>query len=299
MRTIPGLEALHADAREIIRRQSDRKDGPLLKDSDNNIGNSVEPVASAQTTLIPETNPPRVLNLGGSSEVGQMMTVVITANLKPVPSTVFEVPTAITAVVEFGNGGVFTRAEVDVPVGPINFSAVKTNESADGGTVVRVPAGALRVYARNDAHLIVPTVLGFAFPGTNPPVTAVNVAPVLVKAFTGYYSHGALHPPHKTLHLTKNPTVLPFIPFDIPAFAYPIPAFAKRFRLLRTSAGNPDPAVTGTVYDSNGNALMKFSVAGGAPFNMIDLPGTANRIGISTVIPAGTGYCAFDHEIGL
>ena len=68
----------------------------------------------------------------------------------------------ITGLVEFGNGGRFTRVEFDVPLGPYlgTFQgAAVASEPQDGGVIVTVPTGVLRAYARYD-NLLVQPILG-------------------------------------------------------------------------------------------------------------------------------------------
>jgi hypothetical protein len=173
----------------------------LLMDEEQNIGNSVillpqaasyppgyasnpaPPVLPLIGTVIPQTNPERILNLNaGGSAVGQTMTVAISATrlLQGLQNPYPGFPGPITGIVEFGNGGRFTRVEFDVPIGP--FAGLFTSASSaiqpqDGVVIITVPAGALRVYARYDNLLIAPLL------GTDPPIsqaqwTTLNGIPV-------------------------------------------------------------------------------------------------------------------------
>ena len=145
---------------------------PLLKNADQNIGNStiLYPQAGTVGVVIPTTNPPRLLNLTGGSAVGQTVSVVMTVsrilqgNDNPNPGF----PGPITGIIEFGNGGRFTKIEFDLTVGPFAGSineASSAVEPQDGVTIVTVPTGVLRVYARYDNLLLAPLI------GTNPPIS--------------------------------------------------------------------------------------------------------------------------------
>ncbi len=162
---------------------------PLLFDEEQNIGNSVILLPQAASyppgyesdpapavlphvgTVIPQTNPERILNLNaGGSAVGQTMTVVMTATrlLEGAQNPNPGLPGPITGIVEFGNGGRFTRVEFDVPVGPFAGGFVAASSAIqplDGVVEITIPAGALRVYARYDNRLIAPLL------GTDPPLS--------------------------------------------------------------------------------------------------------------------------------
>ncbi len=174
---------------------------PLLKDAEQNIGNSIilrpqaasyppgyeiaiaPPVLPNVGTVIPQTNPERILNLNaGGSASGQTMTVAMSATriLQGTDNPYPGFPGPITGVVEFGNGGRFTKVEFDIPVGPFagQFTAASSAiQPQDGVVIITIPAGALRVYARYDNRLIAPLL------GTDPPIsqaqwTTLNGIPV-------------------------------------------------------------------------------------------------------------------------
>src|SRR5271157_1896161 len=147
----------------------------LLDNAEQNIGNSVVlqpqvgpggPLVPSLTT-IPETNPARILDLSGPSEKGQTTTVVMTAArilgaANPNPG----LPGPITGIIEFGNGGRFSRIEFDIPIGPFAGSLTMASsavEPQDGCAIVTVPTSVLRAYARYDNLLIAP-VLGTGSP---------------------------------------------------------------------------------------------------------------------------------------
>jgi hypothetical protein len=89
--------------------------------ADNNIGISVllypQPVAPGVTdwgTTIPQMDPRRLLLLTGPSRRGQTTTVALTASRVVGPDNPSPgIPGPITGMIEIGNGGQFTRVEVD------------------------------------------------------------------------------------------------------------------------------------------------------------------------------------------
>jgi len=193
--------------------------------ADQNIGNGVivRPQAGP-ATVIPQTNPDRILMLSGPSGAGQTTSVVLTVSRivgdsNPDPGF----PGPLTGVIEFGNGGRDTKIEIDLAVGPFAGTlnqASNAIEPQDGITIVTLPTGVLRVYARYDNLLLAP-VLGTGgqshaqwsrsdprwnnvpIVGPGGPITLANPAqpqppnpstivvpsePVLVKAMAAYYA---------------------------------------------------------------------------------------------------------------
>jgi hypothetical protein len=163
---------------------------PLLMNAEQNIGNStiLFPQPGSVGTVVPQTNPERLLNLSGGSAVGQTVTVVMTASRivrgsnNPNPGF----PGPITGIIEYGNGGRFTRIEFDVPVGPFAgpfTEALPSIEPQDGAIFVTVPTGVLRVYARYDNLLLAPLL------GTNLPLYPQPMSQV---EFTNFINHSAI-----------------------------------------------------------------------------------------------------------
>jgi hypothetical protein len=189
--------------------------------AEQNIGNgTVLQPQPGGATVIPQTNPERILMLSGPSSAGQTTSVALTASRivgQANPNPGF--PGPITGVIEFGNGSQFTRVEVDIPIGPFAgaFQAASPAiQPEDGGIIITVPTGVLRVYARYDNNLIQPMLQNtvgqpiqslsqyykrpfFIGPGcpaalgsgtvlpnqAAPPIVA---EPVLVKAMAAYFS---------------------------------------------------------------------------------------------------------------
>ncbi len=161
-------------------RNTIAEETPLLKDAEQNIGNSeiIQPQPGTSGTTIPQTNPQRIIELSGGSAAGQTTTVTMTATRiigasNPNPGF----PGPVTGIIEFGNGGRFTRVEFDIPVGPF-FGAINeaTNavEPQDGMVMVTVPTSTIRAYARYDNLLVAPVL------GTNPPMSLAQYSGVPV-----------------------------------------------------------------------------------------------------------------------
>jgi len=250
---------------------------PLLMNAEQNIGNStiLEPQPGSIGTVVPQTNPERLLNLSGGSAVGQTVTVVMTASRivrgQTNPNPGF--PGPITGIIEYGNGGRFTRIEFDVPVGPFAgpfTEALSAIEPQDGAVFVTVPTGVLRVYARYDNLLLVPIL------GTNPPMSQVEYTnfilsasnpvvgsggpllvtppsgpnivippePVLVKAMVSYFTKTRSRV-YKTLNCYLSPETTPPVSIQIgtPTAAtpagytgyafYALPTYVKNVKILR------------------------------------------------------------------
>jgi hypothetical protein len=160
-----------------INRTADKR--PLLEDAEQNIGNSATVLPqSGSATVIPQTNPARILDLAGGSAAGQTTTITMTVSRiigaeNPNPGF----PGPITGVIEFGNGGRFTRIEFDIPVGPFfgNINeASNAVEPQDGIVMVTVPTSTVRAYARYDNLLLAPVL------GTNPPMSHAQLSGVPV-----------------------------------------------------------------------------------------------------------------------
>ena len=286
--------------------------------ADQNIGNGVvvQPQMTG-ATVIPQTNPERILMLSGPSGTGQTTSIVLTASRivgleNPNPGY----PGPITAVIEFGNGGQFTRVEVDVPIGPFQgwtTQAAPATEPSDGGVIVTVPTGVLRVYARYDNALIQPQINtaglslaqsnGVAFVGPGGPVQLIKggstthytipAEPVRVKAMAAYYARRSAKA-YRTHYLyVTDQSMGSVVKISVDAAGFCIPAFAKTLKVLR----NPVSASFNLFLFDNVNHLMdEISVpAGTAP--VVPLIGTETIAIISVGAPVQ--QLAFCYEIGI
>jgi hypothetical protein len=286
----------------------------LLDNAEQNVGNSATlypqvgpggPLVDSGT-VIPQSNPSRILQLSGPSSKGQTTSIVMTVTRlvgaqNPKPGY----PGPITGIIEFGNGGRSTKVEFDIPVGPFIGSVLAADpasEPQDGGVIVTVPTGVLRAYARYDNLLIAPLLnqpapislaqlrgVSFIGPGgpvqrlpPNPPILA---EPVLAKAMAAYFSrHTSLV--YKTLYLYTNqvnsgpPLAIPVAsnpaidPATSPVF-YALPAFARSVKVIRM----PVTAALECTLSNGINVIDAFSIPSGAS-PTIPIIGHENVIGI-------------------
>lgn len=285
-----------------------RENAHLLDAGDTVIGNLISPLGlngswnGNQVILNPVPNPDRIIDLTAESKSGQMVTIALTAFCAPVaPSNAFPQSTFFpyiggpaTARIEFGNGAQYSAVEVDVPV-TINPATYNNPNfptsyqqggplSPEGGTLVTLPGGVLRVYGRNDSNLItpslqyagtgfgIPVIFGGPFNGTLniprgvgpwwngftdtsfPALTPDQTIPVPVsmKATVVYYTRptGVLNRNTKTIWIYNS---LPGNAANIetggggPAI-YMIPAFAKSVRVWRNET-DANGTINGPVCD--------------------------------------------------
>lgn len=286
----------------------------LLDGEEQNIGNSalVLPQAGLATT-IPQTNPPRLIQLTGPSTRGQTTSVVVTAARPPSsqnPNPGY--PGPITGVVEFGNGGRFTRVEFDVPVGPFVgdvLAALPASEPSDGGAIVTVPTGVLRVYTRYDNLLLAPLLnfngtialadvqgvvrVGPGGPVNFPaPIGTIPPEPVLTKAMAAYFSRHFARA-YKTLYCYVGdvsgggPPVQVRVSSNGPAGSepayYALPAFAQTLKILRMPLAGLDVFLHDGVH-----IVDQIAIAAGATAPTIPLVGHEHIVLIrSTALPPG------------
>lgn len=293
------LNNLRAEAIGASGKRSQSK-ARLLDDADMNIGNAVTvlPPLNAAVQTIPTQNPDRILNLDALSKTGQMVSIAFSASLTPGNGSPLVGP--ITGIVEFGNGAIFSRVEVDIPIGPYNLLAGGanglSNQPFDGGTILTLPGGVIRAYARHDGHFITLSTNG-STGGAVPVAATTAIVPVIVKAHAAYYVRAGVSSPRKTLYTgLANPNGL----------VYSIPAYAKRFRLLRDPRGGNNTAVwTAAFLDSaaaGGNVLVTavFDPAvlvSSIPF--VEVPGTANSILLTSAGGVTTTNIFLEFEIGF
>jgi hypothetical protein len=307
---------------------------PLLKNAEQNIGNSIElqPQAGKLGTVTPQPSSQRIIQLTGGSAVGQTTSIVLTATRiigpqNPVPG--FAGP--ITGIIEFGNGGRSTRAEIDIPFGPfagyIN-SVQNAVDPQDGGVIVSVPTGVLRVYARYDNLLLQPllneqsppfpapfTPISFAqqqgllvagpgsfFPGTHPAGTPPFPAePVLIKAMAAYFSrHFARAYKTQYCFISADGSTHPVAaaPAFTAPYTYVIPAFARTLRVLRAPIS---ASLVVSLIDGNFNQFDQITIPGGSSPT---IPIVGHEIAVQLLSATNTGadnvsFLALCYEIGI
>ena len=307
----------------MIGRSPDRREQKHMLDIDaeQNIGNSIaslQPQAGG-ATVIPQTNPERILMLSGPSSAGQTTSIALTASrIVPGPNNPSPgFPGPITGIIEFGNGGQFTRAEVDIPIGPFagQFNAAApATEPQDGGVIVTVPTGVLRIYARYDNQLIQPlmglpikslaqNVPGVVFIGPGGPVaTTPNPAqnipaePVQVKAMAAYFSR------HTSKVYKTNYLFVGDRSHGVPQSVAPngfwcIPPFARSVKILRFPSTVP---MSISLWDNMGHELEAFDIPSG-PSPIVPLIGTETVILLSPTDPLNNqvSLLAACYEIGI
>lgn len=161
-----------------------------------------------------------LLDLEGSSQLGQVVTVVFAAydpRNSPDGATLAAEPGCPVGIVRFGNGAGLAEVEIDIP----NPNSHANGQAyAAAGTAISVPAGNLRVLARDD---------GRVQPGTGQgSLVADNVAGgQLVSAHVVYGNRGSPGKVYRTLF------------FAITSFAagasvtLRVPAFARSVQFFR------------------------------------------------------------------
>ena len=299
----------------MIQRRQDPKH-LLDTEADQNIGNgSIIRPQEGTATVIPQNNPERILVLSGPSTAGQTTSIALTASRIVGPENPYPgFPGPITGIIEFGNGGQFTRVEVDIPIGPFVgtlTSPAPASEPQDGGVIVTVPTGVLRVYARYDNQLIQPILglpvkslaqsLGLPFIGPGGPTniqgTIWPVEPVLVKAMAAYFSRHTAKV-YRTNYCYVGDKSGAAVPALIPlGTTYCVPSFARSLKVLRDSF----TAHLGVfLYDNMGNQLDFIDIPSGTS-PIIPLVGTETIVKVFSVSPPANQVLmlALCYEIGI
>jgi hypothetical protein len=305
----------------MIGRSGNREPKHLLDiDAEQNIGNGIQALQpqAGGATVVPQTNPERILMLSGPSSAGQTTSVALTASrIVPGPNNPSPgFPGPITGVIEFGNGGQFTKVEVDIPIGPFAGTlktAAPATEPQDGGVIITVPTGMLRVYARYDNQFIQPLmglpiqslaqVASAAFIGPGGPVAQdpnpahnIPAEPVQVKAMAAYFSRHTSRV-YKTQYLFVGSRSTGIPQTVQPDGFWCIPAFARAVKILRFPTTVP---VNVTLWDNMGHQLETIAIPSG-PSPIIPVTGTETILGISPSDPLNNqvSLLAACYEIGI
>jgi len=290
------MRSLLAAQRRAAEAGRNAGKGRLLSAGDLNVGNSqVIKTKGPPIIIVPDQNPPRILNMDAMSDTGQLVTVSLGAvGLNQGEFSTSPFPGLITGIIEFGNGSVFTRLELDIPLGPIDFASTLNASPKQpnlGGVLVTVPAGTLRVYARSDANYITPTIIGLIGsplggalpPNDTDPATGLTAVDVVVTAFAAYYTRpGNGAGPTKTLFLGRVPAGGTIV-WGVTT-TYNIPAYAKTIRFLRPRAN----IVDFTIWDAAGNVVEQHIIGAGTDSPVFPLYGYAKYFTIGGTSTSAT-----------
>jgi hypothetical protein len=281
----------------------------LLDDADMNIGNGDTILPSSNNIVItPNTNPTRLLNLDSLSPEGRMMTIAFAAKAIIDPALGGGLPGPLVGIVEFGNGGVFTRVEVDVQVGRVGDFTIQASVE-DGVTFVSVPAGVLRAYVRHDGNLVTPSFSrAFGNPGVSAAINGGgNIPdssgpwqgagqlpiPAFAQAFVTYY-------PKYTRRNTR--TIIVYRSLGVLADTsgigeqfYFVPPFVRSVRVLRTPVATSTVTITPR---ATNQAYQSFTIPAGDPGQIIELASNTSFLGL---LIGGTGVTqlALEFEVGM
>lgn len=304
----------------------DRTIKRLLDNAETNIGNQVSYPSNplAGIVISPDRNPQRILDLTAASNTGQIITVGMSAFSNP-PNTTNAFAGPFTGVVEYGNGGISTRVEFDVPVNQIAPGDTPSN-AKDGNVLITVPGGTLRVYGRDDSNLVTPSfqftpapAVQFGMPaslggiggGTDNiprgfgPWSAGPDATIggAIKAHATYATRadGQGSRVTKTVWVYNTDTGNGSLINEgagTPAL-YFVPPMAKTVQVFRNAFATNTPAcaVKLDVRDQTG-IMERFAIAAGVVSPIFELPGGVVMIGVETTT-ANINTFALVFEIGI
>ena len=300
--------------------------------ADQNIGNGfiLQPQAGG-ATVVPQSSAnsssyERILMLTGPSSTGQTTSIVLTASRLSGPNNPYPgFPGPITGIIEFGNGGQFTKVEVDIPIGPFvgDFqTATPATEPQDGGVIVTVPTGVLRVYARYDNQLIQPVITALnphpgppqslaqlynklhplspvLFLGPGGPIqtsqSTVPPEPVQVKAMAAFFSRHTskvYRTQYCFVSLMNSGQAVP-----VSGQYFCVPPFARSVKVLRAPFTTP---LTITLLDNQGHFLEGPITIGPSSSPTIPLVGTETIVSLNGATgPVNITLLALCYEIGI
>lgn len=211
-------------------------------------------------------NPVRLLDLHADSSQGQVVTVTMSQQLQ---TNDMMASYPIRGIIEFGNGGATSTVEFDIPppdpLAAIGIPTLIPLTFPKSGVALSVPAGSIRIYARNDSNA--PFLLGAGTIGSGGVTTpgATFIDPI-VFAHVAYNSVFGSVPPTRTIYLAGNGNTLGA--GNGTTFA-DIPPFATGVRFSAGSAqGFPPYALSpgfrvSIVYDPLGLNAFTYDVAPG------------------------------------
>lgn len=252
----------------------------LLQNGELNLGalKDVSPstgVLSSKTGAGVET---RILELRGDSKLAKWVT--ITFNVAPAfPDNPLYNPVVgpLVGIVEFGNGSALNRVEVDIQQGNWLSTILPGPPYGNGfplpsgGTMLSVPAGSLRVFARNDG--------GYQPLGDGNPIgNTTNTAKVTAHA--AYGQKPAYEANTRSIALTSpTPQLAGFVN------ACGVPPFARGFTINRTFVNTT--SLTIIVQSQYGDTISgPIIVPAGVVCPFIPLSGLARLISVTNDGPA-------------
>jgi hypothetical protein len=224
-------------------------------------GQSIAP----NTASVAQGKPEKLIELVAESRFGQIATVTLSQQLPDLTKAGVSPEEPVVGIIEFGNGGTWSSVEVDVPPPdatndlPVRFSR--------SGVSLSVPAGAIRVFARNDRNA--PLIVNPAVPISNPGPNPVNP---LVIAHVSYMSTYGSIPPTRTLYVAGNGAQLAGGGEGITVH---VPPFATGVRWY--TSGAPSAAIDFILVDGSGTSLRNVAVVAGTDGH-VDFSGVISRI---------------------
>jgi hypothetical protein len=217
-----------------------------------------------------------LLDLHGDSQVGQVVTVVFAAydptNVQD-GNTLATHPGIPVGIVRFGNGAGLAEVEVDIP-NPFSHVVDGGVQHASNGVCLSVPAGNLRVSARDD---------GRVKPGTGQaaPVPDGTAGGQLISAHVVYGHRGSPSKLYRTLFFAFNSlAALGFVTLRVPSFARAVKFYRQAQRALTIDFLLNWPAAAVT--------LDSLSVAANAASSEYLLPPRTSAIKITNADAANT-----------
>ncbi len=241
-----------------------------------NLGNSL-PVS----TLTPPGAPPadfrrgkgdpvRILDVVGSSQRSRIMTIAMSSFLKQSDAGILGLGGPIVGIIEFGNGGAFTRLEVDVPFGSAsNILGPNRQPNLEDGIILSVPGSSFRVSARNDGNATPEDINSFEQNGT----AFLSVSNTMqVKAWISYEPRSSIYAVRRLFPVFAAAPAAILGPVQ-----YNIPAFARQVRFLRL----PQTAPIDFIFVASqglGQIIDSGTVPAGVSSPVFEVPSQANSV---------------------
>jgi hypothetical protein len=233
----------------------------LLDNQELNLGSSAI-ISPGQVNLVPGL-PSRLLDLRADSPLAQVVTVTMAQALQD-PNSPLGTTCPIVGIIEFGNGGEYNYVEFDVPspdAHTVNAPPLPSGGSyryPKSGTAITLPAGSIRVFARNDAKN--------ALTGAVAPITAGLGTDPRVSAHIAYGTTSTTVAPTRTVYMFNSANTLAAGSSSV----VQVPPFATGVRFHRMDAAlgfsAVSPVIQVAIMDANNTDLgLVYDVAAGDP----------------------------------